>query len=173
MFTNETVEQVKQDINHWIINFVEATNEFYGRNFPVCPYARAARLAGESLVEVYQSGGVRNFIGERGRALMNDPVHTVTLLVFPPIVSHYPGIHQFILKFNRELIANDLFSLGGRAVGTHSSFPGLFNSGEYFVVGINTLSNVLPSSESLKSAGYYDNWSKKHYHDIVERRQEL
>ena len=37
------LEQVKQDIEHWIENFVEVPHPALG-GFPPCPFARAARL---------------------------------------------------------------------------------------------------------------------------------
>jgi hypothetical protein len=173
MYTNEVVEQVRKDIQHWILNFVEAPNPHYGEKFPVCPYARQARLAGESSVKVYQAGSVRKFIEQCADELAQDNQHKVLMIAFPPRVKYYPGIHRYIYNLDKQLVARDLYALGGQAVGTESCYPGWFNRGEYFVVGINTLSNVLPAVESLKSAGYYQNWSQEHYHAVVERRQKL
>jgi hypothetical protein len=174
MFINDqVVAQVHCDIEDWTINFVESSNEFYGEKFPVCPYARSARLNGESYKVVYQAGSVKEFIRKHAFNLVNDSKHTVMLMIFPPRVKWYPRIYKFIQLLNQELIPVDYYALGGLAVGTRSAYPGLFNRSEYFVVGVNKLSNVLPSVESLRDAGYYDKWSDKHYDAVVVRRQQM
>ena len=173
MYTNDVEERVRNDIQHWILNFVEAPNLHYGAKFPVCPYARQARLSGESSVKVYKSGSVKQFIKKGADELYCNPEHKVSLIVFPPRVKYYPGIHRYIYNLDKQLVSRDLYALGGLAVGTESCYPGWFNRGEYFVVGINTLSNVLPAVESLRSAGYYQNWSQEHFRSVVERRQKL
>jgi hypothetical protein len=176
MFTNNysnVADLVKQDILDWISNWVEAPNEFHNYKFAVCPYAKKARLAGKSDVRVYISGPVKKFITNTINTLIETKSHEQMLLIFPPRTRYYPNIKKFILNQNERLIPNDLFALSGTAVTTNSKYPGLFNSGPYFIIGINTLSNVLPAVEQLKSAGYYDNWSSEHYNDIVNTRQKM
>jgi hypothetical protein len=176
MFTNDysnIADQVKQDILNWTINWVETPNEFYDNKFSVCPYAKKARLAGETNICVYTSGSFRNFINHTLETLVANKSHRQMLLVLPPRAKYYPGIQKFIVNQNKKLVPNDYFALGGQAIATQSRYPGLFNSGPYFIIGINTLSVVLPAVESLKAAGYYDRWSKQHYKDIVIRRQQL
>ena len=65
MYTSELAEQVQQDIVDWSINWVEQPNEFYHMKFPVCPYARQARLQGQTTIKVYQGGSVREFISSQ------------------------------------------------------------------------------------------------------------
>lgn len=174
MFISEQiVQQVEKDIHDWTLNFVEASNEFYGEKFPVCPYARSARLAGESYKVVYTGGNIKQFIKTETDKLVADTKHTVMLMVFPPRIKWYPGIHKFIQNLNKTLIPRDYYALGGNAVGTNSAFNGWFNSGEYFVIGVNKLSNVLPAVETLKAAGYYSKWSKEHYNAVVVRRHQM
>ena len=62
MFTNDILEKVKTDIQSWTVNFVEASNEFYGGKFPVCPYARQARIKGETTYAIYPGGNLKQFI---------------------------------------------------------------------------------------------------------------
>lgn len=173
MFTNNVTDQVTADIQNWIVTFVEASNEFYGDKLPVCPYARTARLQNESRVHVYQHGSVRRFMEQHINKLKNSTEYSVILMVFPPRTKWYPGIFKFINNLNKKIIPDDLYALGGQAVGTKSKYPGWFNSGEYFVVGVNTLSNVLPAVDQLQTAGYYKDWSAEHYNAVVTRRQEM
>jgi hypothetical protein len=174
MCINDTIKtQIKKDIEDWSINFVESSNEFYENKFPVCPYARKAKMQGDSCVGIYQGGSVKNFIKTEINNLIDKKTHTVMLLIFPPRVKYIPGIHRFVKNMNKEIIPKDFYALAGIAVNTQSAYPGWFNSGPYFIIGVNTLSAVLPAVESLKAAGYYKNWSKKHYESVVVRRQQM
>ena len=172
MSTNNITELVRQDINDWIVNFVEASNEFYGHKFPVCPYARAARLRQESTVCVYESGSIREFIWTSITDNLLSNKYKVILCVLPPRAQWLLKFDRYVAGLNKKIIPHDLYALLGQALGTISKYPGLLNSGPYCVLGVNKLSAVLPAVESLKSAGYYDNWSDQHYKDIVELRQQ-
>lgn len=173
MFTNNLVLQVQQDIVDWTVNWVEQPNEFYNNKFPVCPYAQQARLSGHTRIQAYPGGPVRQFVLEQLKLLANTHSHQQLLIVLPPRARFIPGITAWIRDQNSWLIAEDLFVLPGRAVTTRSRYPGWFNSGAYFIVGVNTLSQVLPAVDKLQAAGYYQDWSAQHYTDVVVRRQQL
>lgn len=173
MYTNSVVKQIQQDIVDWAITWVEQPNEFYNNKFPVCPYAQQARLAGQTSIQVYAGGPVRQFVLEQLKLLATTHSHQQLLLVLPPRCRFLPGITAWIRDQNSWLIAEDLFAMPGRAVTTGSRYPGWFNSGAYFIVGVNTLSQVLPAVDKLRAAGYYQDWSEEHYRDIVVRRQQL
>ena len=74
---------------------------------------------------------------------------------------------------NKKIIPQNYFALDGNAKGTKSNYTGIGNSGEYRIIGVNTLDEVLDAVEYLKKSGYYKDWSKEHYYDIVIRRQEM
>ena len=174
MYTSEILIEVRKDIDYWIENFVEESNEFYDYKFPPCPYARSARLKNESTVHVYDgSSSVRQFIKDKVNWLINHDQYFVHLMVFPTRVAYYPGIHRFIKNLNKEIIPQDYFGLGGFAPGTTCKYPGLLNNKNYFVIGTNKLSKVLPAVEVLKSKGYYKDWSNKHYKSIVTTREQM
>jgi hypothetical protein len=174
MFINDIqLDQIKKDIDNWRVNFVEASNEFYDNKFSVCPYAKKAKQQGQSSICVYQNGSVKNFIRTEINNLVLSKKHTVSLLVLPPRAKWIPGIRRYIENINKQIIPLDFYALAGNAVNTQSSYPGLFNSGPYFIIGVNTLSVVLMAAESLKSAGFYKDWSDKHYQSVVIKRQQM
>jgi hypothetical protein len=176
MFTSNysnIAKSIKQDIIDWAINWVEVPNPFYDNKFPVCPYAKKARLDGETTISVYTSGSIKEFIKQNIEWLINTKQHKQMLLVFPPRTKYYPSIVKFIENQNDKLVPNNLFALSGIALNTKSKYIGFFNSGPYFIIGINTLSDVMPAVDALESAGYYKNWSKKHYKDIVVKRKNM
>lgn len=173
MYTNELAAAVQTDIDAWTRLWVEQPNEFYHDRFPVCPYAQQARLAGKTGTIVYTGGGIRKFIQRNLSRLVAGRAYQQVLLVMPPRARFVPGIRQWVQDQNDWLIPADLFAMSGRAVTTQSRYPGWFNSGAYYIVGVNTLSEVLPAVDKLQAAGYYQDWSEQHYQDIVVRRQHL
>ena len=173
MFTSNIVQKVKKDIEDWTINFVEASNVFYGGKFPVCPYARQARIKGETTYAIYSGGGVKKFIEESVQKLLQDKKHKQMLIVLPARTKWYFGQKKIIHNLNKKIIPQNYFALDGNAKGTKSNYTGIGNSGEYGMIGVNTLDEVLDAVEYLKKRGYYKDWSKEHYYDIVIRRQEM
>lgn len=173
MYTNSQVQQVKHDIENWTREFVEASNEFYGGNFPVCPYARHARIKGQTTCQIYKGGSVKHFIEESVEKLLDDDTTKQMLIVLPPITKWYPGMDKFIYTLNKRIIPLNYFAMRGSANGCRNSFPGFINRGEYQLIGLNTLDKVLEGVEYLKKQGYYKNWSETHYNDIVVERQKM
>ena len=67
----------------------------------------------------------------------------------------------------------DYYSQYGFALNTKSQYPGLFNSGPYFIVIINKLSDVLSGHQALLNTDYYKPWANHHYDAVVNRRQKM
>ena len=63
---------ISNNIESWTVNFVEASNEFYGGKFPVCPYARQARIKGETTYAIYPGGNLKQFIQHSVDQLLAD-----------------------------------------------------------------------------------------------------
>lgn len=164
---------VERDIWDWIVNYIEVDNKFYDYKFPVCPYARSARLSGIVTVVAWEQHSVKQFIQQQVRAIVSDPDHDICVLVMPPRKKWIWGIKNLIAKLNAEVIPSGYFVQYGTAVKTKSRYPGWFNQGRYFVVFVNKLEPVLQGHQQLIRTDYYKPWSKKHYEDVVVRRQKL
>ncbi len=173
MYTSSVLQQVKKDLESWTTNFVEASNEFYGGNFPVCPYARQARIKGQTTYALYPGGNIKEFIQNSVNKLIENDEHKQMLIVLPPRAKWTIGMDKMIYNINKRIIPLNYFALKGSANGSKSSYPGLLNKGEYQLIGLNTLDKVLEGVEWLKQKGYYKNWSEQHYNDIVVRRQRM
>ena len=165
--------QVEKDIWKWIKDYIEIPNKFYDYKFPVCPYAKAARLKGIVTVKAWSQGSIKEFITQGVHELVADPDHEIVVLAMPPRAKWTWGIKKLVEKLNAEIISQDYFVQHGIAVKTKSLYPGLFNSGKYFVVLVNRLGPVLEAHQSLLKTDYYRPWSKKHYTAVVTRRQKL
>lgn len=160
-------EQIEKDIWEWITDYIEVNHEFYGYKFSPCPFAYKARVSGNVEVAVWETGSYRSFITQQ---LLN-PDRKIKVLVFPPNFKYAWFTRYYIKHLNKKIVAQDQFIQCGNAISTVSRYNGL--SGNYTVVIINNLSEVLDAHEALKYTSYYDNWSEKHYFNVVTVRQTI
>ena len=163
-------EHIEEDIWKWITEYIEVNHEFYNNKFPPCPFARKARLNGQVGIAVWQQGTYKQFIQQELTTLL-DSDQTVRVMVFPPSFRYAWLTRHHIKQLNRKIVYQDCYIQCGNAVDTVSRYKGF--SGNYSVAIINKLSDVLKGHEALKSTSYYDNWSKEHYHNVVEVRQQI
>jgi len=169
----ELTQQIKADIWHWIEHYIEVPNKFYDYRFPVCPFAKAARLQGIVQVRPWISGSIKDFIRQGVHQLIQDQQKEICVMVMPPRAKWRWGIPALIESINAEIIPQGAFVQFGTAIGTTSQYPGLFNQGEYFVVLVNNVDAVMEAHRALLNTDYYRPWSRGHYHDVVIRRQRL
>lgn len=164
--------EIAADIWVWMREFVAVKNEFYGAQFPPCPFAQKALLHETVDVAVWQSGDVKRFIRECAENMRDTPALTTRVMAFPPRVQLAWGISDFVESLNRELIPTNVFLNTGVAKTTVSRYPGS-NGNPYFIVVANSLDGVLRGSESLRRTGYYEDWPKTHFEIVVERRERM
>ena len=165
--------QVEQSVWSWIENYIEVNNKFYDYKFPVCPFAKKARIDGIVTVKAWEQGSYKDFISNTANALIANPDKHICVMVLPPRAKWTWGMPTLIEQLNAMAIPQGYFLQYGMAVATNSLYTGLFNSGEYFVVMINQLKPVLDGHKSLLRTDYYKNWTKDHWNTVVVRRQEL
>lgn len=163
----------EQDIYDWVVNYIEVNNKFYNYKFPPCPYAKAARLNGLLSIKSYNGGSVNNFIKTTVNSLLEQKTHNVCIMVFPTYVKWFYQTRHFVKKLNKNLVPKDYYIQYGMAIKTSSKYKGLFEGSPYFIVIINKLSDVLEGHKTLLNTEYYKDWSKKHYYNVVTRRQEI
>jgi len=167
------IDLVGNDIWDWIKNYIEAKHEFYDYKFPICPYAKSARLEGIFDIKVFSSGNVKKFINDNIIGLTKDTKYTMRGLVMPPRTRWNFGVKRLINKLNNKLISQGYYIQFGTAKMTNSKYPGFFNKGPYFVLLINKIDRILDGHKQLLKTDYYKDWPKEHYDAIVVRRQKL
>jgi hypothetical protein len=147
-------------IRKWIIEEIEAPHEFYDYRFPVCPFARSARLSEEVDIVVYASGGPYKFIKQQVQYLQTDKIFKIKIMAFPKRMRWYLHLHFLLDRMNCDIVGKDLYIQYGK-------------NDDAFIVIVNRLSSVLDGHRSLLKTDYYKNWSKDHYDAVVERRQKI
>ena len=166
-------KDIEQDIWNWIIEYIEADNKFYDYKFPPCPYAKAARLRGLMDVVAFESGDMQQFIAQQTQNLIDNKKFNVRVMVFPAKVRWYFHVHRYIRNLNKKIILQDFYMQYGRAIKTQSQYVEWSKNSPYFIVIVNKLSDVINGHHALLKTSYYDSWSKKHYNDVVVRRQQI
>jgi hypothetical protein len=163
--------EIEQDIWEWIKDYIEVNNEFYDYKFPPCPYAKAARLKGLVDVVAYEGGNSYEFIETLTNDLINEKKYNVRIMVFPAIMRWNYLLHWRIRKLNINIIPQDFYLQYGKANDTNDKTSVLLKNKPYFIVIVNKLSDVLSGHQSLLKTDYYDQWTNKHYDEVVVRRQ--
>ena len=164
--------QVEEDVWDWIKNYIETNHKFYNYKFPPCPYAKSARLKGLVSVNAYTYGGIFKFIRDMATSNAADNQHSVMVLVLPPRSKMLTWfLSRFIKNLNKTLVTQDYYAQYGVALTSKSKYKGWFNSGEYSIVIINKLSEILDGHNNLLNTDYYKPWSLEHYEAVVSRRQ--
>jgi len=160
-------ELIEKDIWAWMTDYLEVNHEFYDYKFSPCPFAYKARMSGNVEVIVWETGSYKSLINQQ---LLN-PDKKIKVIVFPPNFKYAWLTRYYVKNLNKKLVAQDRFIQCGNAVDTVSKYKDL--GGNYTVVIINNLSELILGHEALKNTSYYDNWSKKHYYNIVTERQNI
>jgi hypothetical protein len=169
-FINESL--VCEDIERWLIEYIEIDHKFYNYKFPPCPYAKSARLQGMVVIKAYDGTGFKNFINTAVTQLTTDSTKSVCILAFPSYFKWNFFVKWFVGSLNKTLIPCDYYAQFGTALKTNSKYPGILNGKPYFIVIINQLSSILDGHNSLLKTDYYKPWAKHHYRDVVLRREQ-
>ena len=156
-------DSAEKDIWNWITNYIEVNNEFYDYKFPPCPYAKSARLKGLVDVQAYTSGNPYTFVKNQLDDLVEHKKFNIRVMVFPYWMRWLYPLHWALQKLNKTAIANEFYIQYGRVTDQVSQ--------PYFIVIANNLPDVLAAHDTLKKTNYYNNWSDKHYNEVVIRRQ--
>ncbi len=164
---------ITEDIWNWITGYVEVNHKFYDYKFPPCPYAKSARLKGLVDVVAHQSGNMFDYIDQQTNDLINNKQYNIRILVFAPRYQYRYGLKKFINNLNQKIVPQDFYAQYGFALKTKSQYTGFLNSGPYFIVIINKLSDVMAGHRALLNTDYYKPWAKHHYDAVVVRRQEM
>ena len=160
---------VKEDIISWAIDHVEKK----GKKFPICPYAKQARLnkqvkivivdkCDDFLEEVCNEAGV---LFEQGLKLI--------ILACSDMKITADDLNNYIHALNHVYVPLNTYLMASYPEDEQEEFmEGDWEpDNEFFMVLIQPFSELEEASAHLESIGYYNNWSQEYYTDTVELRQ--
>jgi hypothetical protein len=162
------LETVKQDIEQWIVNFVEVPHPALG-NFPPCPYARSARLKRSYEVylgvdPLYDLKHVSRW-GLRGRE--------VVIYAYDPEEWPHSLFSASIDIANRELLApQDIIALEDHPDDLEMVNGVCMNQGQYALALIQSLSDLNTKAQQLATKGFYHSWPEEYLQGLFQHRQD-
>jgi hypothetical protein len=162
-----SIEQLKEDIKIWILDWVSVYNEQLG-TVP-CPFAKQALLTNKidyataqdldgvkGLLQLFAMGGINNDVLIIGVDKNNVTAQNLSLLV-------------------KDVNINILMPAGFVALEDHPDDKEIINGvkmnqGTWALVLVQELDKINQASRMLLKQDYYKNWSQNEYDDVVSWR---
>lgn len=162
------IEQVKKDIEHWIVNFVEVPHPALG-GFPPCPYARSARL--KKSYEVYL--GTDPYYDLKNRARWGMGNKEVIIYAYDPKEWNRELFSASIESANTEhLLRADILALEDHPNDVENVNGVIMNQGTYALALVQSLSDLNEKAAIMGRKGFYDSWPEEYLQALFHHRQD-
>jgi hypothetical protein len=162
------IDQVKQDIENWIVNFVEVPHPSLG-GFPPCPYARSARI--KKSYEVYI--GVDPYFDLKNRARWGMGNREVIIYAYDPAEWPRERFAASIESANREhLLCRNLIALEDHPADVEMVNGVCMNQGTYALALVQSLSDLNIKAQTMANKGFYHNWPEEYLVGLFEHRKD-
>jgi hypothetical protein len=162
------LEQVKKDIESWIVNFVEVPHPALG-GFPPCPYARKARLnnsydvqLGTDLLEDLSTVASNGLGGKE-----------VLVLVYNRTQYTHEEFANTLDQANQQiLLPHDFLALEDHPDDLEIVNGVCMNQGTYALALIQSLSDLNDKAGLMAKKGFYDAWPEDYLQMLFANRQD-
>ena len=162
------LEQVKQDIESWIENFVEVPHPALG-GFPPCPFARQARM--KRTFEVYL--GADPYYDLKNRARWGMGNREVIIYAYDPAEWSHELFSASIESANTEhLLRNDILALEDHPADVENVNGVIMNQGKYALALVQCLSDLNTKAKQIAAKGFYHGWPEEYLQGLFHHRQD-
>ena len=162
------IEQVKADIEQWIINFVEVPHPALG-GFSPCPFARSARL--KKSYDVFLGADPYYDLKNRGRMGMGNK--EVVIYVYDPKEWNHEMFAGSIELVNKEvLLPRDLLALEDHPDDVELVNGVCMNQGTYALALVQSLGDLNTRAQQMAAKGFYNNWPEEYLTGLFHHRQD-
>jgi hypothetical protein len=162
------IEQVKADIEAWIINFVEVPHTALG-GFPPCPYARSARL--KKSYEVYLGSDPYYDLKNRARYGMGNK--EVIIYAYDPVEWNHALFSDSLRSANTDFLLNaDILALEDHPDDVEIVNGVCMNQGTYALALVQSLSDLNSKASLMSNKGFYDTWSEDYLQALFQHRED-
>lgn len=162
------IEQVKKDIESWIVNFVEVPHPALG-GFPPCPYARSARL--KRSYEVYL--GMDPYYDLKNRARMGMGNKEVIIYAYDPTEWNHALFSASLHAANTEfLLHKDILALEDHPHDVEMVNGVCMNQGTYALALVQSVSDLNVKAKIMANKGFYDTWPEDYLQALFQHRQD-
>jgi hypothetical protein len=162
------LDTVKQDIENWIVNFVEVPHPALGGWAP-CPYARSARMKKSYDVHV----GVDPYFDLKNRARWGMGNREVIIYAYDPVEWPYALFSDSLKNANREhLLHNNILALEDHPSNVEMVNGMCMNQGKYALALVQSLSDLNTKAKLIAQKGFYHNWPEEYLAGLFEHRED-
>ena len=162
------LEQVKKDIESWIVNFVEVPHPALG-GFPPCPYARSARL--KQSYDVFL--GMDPYYDLKNRARWGMGNREVIIYAYDPQEWPHPLFAASIESANQEhLLRADILALEDHPNDEENVNGVIMNQGTYALVLVQSLSDLNARARLIAAKGFYNSWPENYLQALFRHRED-
>ena len=162
------LDQVKQDIEQWIVNFVEVPHPALG-GFPPCPYARSARLKNSYDVFI----GSDPYYDLKNRARHGLGNKEVIVYVYDPTEWPHDLFAASLDHANKDfLLAADLLALEDHPSDVEIVNGVCMNQGTYALALVQSLSDLDTKAKIMAHKGFYDTWPEDYLVSLFQHRKD-
>jgi hypothetical protein len=162
------LNQVTQDILHWVENFVEVPHPALG-NWAPCPFARKARLTGTVKIVI----GSDPYFDLRNRCRDGLGTAEVVVYAYDPAEWDYAIFHSSLEQANQDfLLANDLLVLEDHPADPEIVNGVSMNQGTYALAMLQSLSKLNTAASQMHHKGFYKSWPDQYLETLFNHRQD-
>jgi hypothetical protein len=162
------LETVKQDIENWIVNFVEVPHPALG-GFPPCPYARSARLKRSYQVFL----GTDPYYDLKHRARHGIGNSEVIIYAYDPAEWSHELFASSLGQANQEfLLSADLLALEDHPHDVEIVNGVCMNQGTYALALVQSVSDLNAKARLMANKGFYDTWPEEYLQALFQHRQD-
>jgi len=162
------IDQVKQDIEKWITDFVEVPHPALG-GFPPCPYARSARLKQSYDIFI----GSDPYFDLKNRARYGMGNREVVVYAYDPVEWPRDLFASSLDQANRDfLLAADILALEDHPDDQEIVNGICMNQGTYALALVQGLTDLDTKAQSMASKGFYDSWPEPYLVDLFQHRKD-
>jgi hypothetical protein len=162
------LETVKQDIENWIVNFVEVPHPALG-GFPPCPYARSARLKRSYQVFL----GTDPYYDLKHRARHGIGNSEVIIYAYDPTEWSHELFFSSLDQANQEfLLSADLLALEDHPHDVEIVNGVCMNQGTYALALVQSVSDLNTKARLMANKGFYHTWPEQYLQALFQHRQD-
>ena len=177
-----TRKQIIEDVRLWSKHYLEVPNLHLG-GVPACPFAKKAWHDKKVWVSVKSKGST--YKSELNDHLKNLNFKVSEILVFcDPYYSYSPDdLHEATEEYNYFYNKKDMFFMSFHPqnpatvdeqeflVAPEGEVPQVESDLKYSMMLVQKFSQLQQASGKLKKQGYYNQWPKGYYRDVVVSRE--
>ena len=162
------IEQVRSDIEAWMINFLEVPHPALG-NWSPCPYARSARL--KKSYQVFLGADPYYDLKNRARYGMGD--REVVIYAYDPAEWSHDLFSSSLHAANTEfLLSADILALEDHPDDVEMVNGVCMNQGRYALALVQSLSDLNAKAQLVAKKGFYDSWPEEYLTALFQHRKD-